>query len=211
MTKMASDPHVLWLAECTAERVPLVGGKATGLGALLREGLQVPAGFAITTEAYREHVERNGLAAELQRLVADCTTFEAQQRAVRRDPRAVRGESADAVARRSGSRCLRGVVGTWRKAGRGAFERDRRGFRERLVRRPAGDVPLDPRRQRSGAARRALLGEPVHGAGDRLPRADAHPGGGPGHGRRRTADGARRSRWRDVDHRSDHRRSDPGS
>jgi len=78
---MASDPHVVWLAECTAERGPLVGGKAMGLGALLREGLQVPAGFAITTEAYREHVERNGLAAELQRLLADCTTFEAQQHA----------------------------------------------------------------------------------------------------------------------------------
>jgi phosphoenolpyruvate synthase/pyruvate phosphate dikinase len=78
---MGSDPHILWLAECTPERVPLVGGKATGLGALLREGLQVPAGFAITTEAYREHVERNNLAAELKRLVVDCTTFEAQQRA----------------------------------------------------------------------------------------------------------------------------------
>jgi len=81
MTRMASDSHVLWLAECTAERLPLVGGKAMGLGALLREGLQVPAGFAITTAAYREHVERNGLAAELRRLVADCTTFEAQQHA----------------------------------------------------------------------------------------------------------------------------------
>jgi pyruvate,water dikinase len=81
MTGMASDPHILRLADCTAEHVSLVGGKAAGLGALLREGLQVPAGFAITTEAYREHVERNGLAAELKRLLADCTTFEAQQHA----------------------------------------------------------------------------------------------------------------------------------
>jgi rifampicin phosphotransferase len=81
MNRMASDPHVLWLAECTPERVSAVGGKATGLGALLREGLQVPPGFAITTAAYREHVERNGLEPQIQRLLADCTTFEAQQHA----------------------------------------------------------------------------------------------------------------------------------
>jgi phosphoenolpyruvate synthase/pyruvate phosphate dikinase len=81
MTGMSSDPRVLWLAECTGDCAPLVGGKATGLGALLREGLQVPAGFAITTAAYREHIQRNGLAADLERLLADCATFEAQQRA----------------------------------------------------------------------------------------------------------------------------------
>jgi pyruvate,water dikinase len=78
---MGRDPRILWLAECTGDCAPLVGGKATGLGALLRQGLRVPAGFAITTSAYREHVEHNRLAAELARLVADCTTFDAQQRA----------------------------------------------------------------------------------------------------------------------------------
>jgi pyruvate,water dikinase len=78
---MASDPRILWLAECTGDCAPLVGGKATGLGALLRQGFQVPAGFAITTAAYREHVEHNRLAEALARLVADCTTFDAQQRA----------------------------------------------------------------------------------------------------------------------------------
>src|ERR1700716_2697219 len=35
-------PLVLWLEDCTRESQPLVGGKAVGLGALLREGLQVP-------------------------------------------------------------------------------------------------------------------------------------------------------------------------
>ncbi|MBV9324889.1 MAG: PEP/pyruvate-binding domain-containing protein [Chloroflexi bacterium] len=77
---MASDPHILWLAECTSDREPWVGGKASGLGALLRAGLQVPPGFAITTSAYREHVAHNRLAGELERLLADCQTFAAQQR-----------------------------------------------------------------------------------------------------------------------------------
>jgi phosphoenolpyruvate synthase/pyruvate phosphate dikinase len=75
------DAHVLRLDECTSDCVRLVGGKATGLGALLREGLQVPPGFAITTTAYREHIAHNGLASDLERLVANCTTYDAQVRA----------------------------------------------------------------------------------------------------------------------------------
>src|SRR5205085_9395472 len=78
---MADEPLVLGLEDCTGDCAQLVGGKATGLGALLREGLQVPPGFAITTAAYREHVARTGLATQLERLLADCTTYEAQLRA----------------------------------------------------------------------------------------------------------------------------------
>jgi len=78
---MSSDPHVVWLEECDAERSALVGGKATGLGSLLRQGFQVPPGFAITTSAYRQHVEHNSLGADLERLVADCSTYAAQQHA----------------------------------------------------------------------------------------------------------------------------------
>jgi pyruvate,water dikinase len=77
---MGSDPHVLLLDDCTTDCTALVGGKATGLGALLREGLQVPQGFAITTTAYREHIAHNRLAGELERLLADCATYEAQVR-----------------------------------------------------------------------------------------------------------------------------------
>jgi pyruvate,water dikinase len=78
---MGSDPRVLWLGECTAASTPLVGGKASGLGALLREGLLVPPGFVITTAAYREHVEQNGLTADLACLLSACASFDAQQRA----------------------------------------------------------------------------------------------------------------------------------
>ena len=78
---MAGNPYVLGLNECTADCAQLVGGKATGLGALVREGLQVPDGFAVTTTAYREHVSHNRLAPELERILADCGTYEAQRRA----------------------------------------------------------------------------------------------------------------------------------
>ena len=78
---MSVDAHVLQLDECTTDCAQLVGGKATGLGALLRQGLQVPRGFAITTTAYREHIAHNRLNADLERLLANCTTYDAQLRA----------------------------------------------------------------------------------------------------------------------------------
>ena len=51
------------------------------LGWLVREGFQVPAGFAVTTMAYREHIEHNRLAADVERLVRGSQTVSEQQRA----------------------------------------------------------------------------------------------------------------------------------
>ncbi|MBM7086333.1 PEP/pyruvate-binding domain-containing protein [Micromonospora humidisoli] len=47
---------VIPLAEAHAGLVPLVGGKAAGLGELIRAGERVPEGFCVTTEAYRAGV-----------------------------------------------------------------------------------------------------------------------------------------------------------
>jgi rifampicin phosphotransferase len=48
--------YVVGLADCLPERAVDVGGKAVGLGALLTAGLPVPAGFAVSTSAYRQSV-----------------------------------------------------------------------------------------------------------------------------------------------------------
>src|ERR1700736_1313425 len=69
---MVSDPYVIWLQECNADRAAMVGGKATGLGSLLREGLQVPPGFAVSTHAYRAHLAYNSLAGEIDTLLRSC-------------------------------------------------------------------------------------------------------------------------------------------
>ncbi|QUH06024.1 pyruvate, water dikinase [Saccharopolyspora erythraea] len=45
--------HVIDLAEIDASMVELVGGKAAGLGEMIRAGRRVPAGFCLTTEAHR--------------------------------------------------------------------------------------------------------------------------------------------------------------
>src|SRR5579884_3481492 len=78
---MASEPLVVWLNDCSAEHGPLVGGKATGLGALVQQGFSVPPGFVVTTAAYRHHVEHNGLAPEIERLLGGATSYETQQQA----------------------------------------------------------------------------------------------------------------------------------
>jgi phosphoenolpyruvate synthase/pyruvate phosphate dikinase len=76
--------HVLWFEECDGACAERVGGKALGLGSLCREQLQVPPGFAVTTDAYRECVVASGLQGEIARLLDGADEPEAQQRASER-------------------------------------------------------------------------------------------------------------------------------
>ena len=69
---MTAADHVLWLEECGPEAAPLVGGKALGLGHLVRQGHRVPPGFAVTTAAYREVLAGGGRPARVgDRLAAE--------------------------------------------------------------------------------------------------------------------------------------------
>src|SRR5919204_3183817 len=49
-------PLIVALDQVDAGALPLVGGKAANLGELIAAGLPVPAGFCVTTEAYRDVV-----------------------------------------------------------------------------------------------------------------------------------------------------------
>jgi phosphoenolpyruvate synthase/pyruvate phosphate dikinase len=73
--------HVVPLEACSPDDRIRVGGKAIGLGSLLREGLQVPPGIAITTEAYRESVVWPGLQSEAVHILLGCDTSQAQAQA----------------------------------------------------------------------------------------------------------------------------------
>ena len=50
--------------------IAAAGGKAVGLGGLIRAGLPVPPGFVLTTAAYSDFVEENNIAARIQELAA---------------------------------------------------------------------------------------------------------------------------------------------
>jgi len=61
---------VIDLAESSDADIALVGGKAGKLGELVQEGLPVPPGFVVTTEAYRTFVEGTGVAAVVKEALA---------------------------------------------------------------------------------------------------------------------------------------------
>ena len=52
----ALNPFVRATIDCAPEHVSLVGGKAVGLGSLLRAGQRVPASFVVTCDAFADFV-----------------------------------------------------------------------------------------------------------------------------------------------------------
>lgn len=70
--------YILPLQDCHSHFAEVVGGKAMGLGSLLRQELPVPPGFAVSTHAYREFVEITGLDHAIQSNLQRADTLEDQ-------------------------------------------------------------------------------------------------------------------------------------
>ncbi|MFW6085316.1 MAG: phosphoenolpyruvate synthase [Gemmatimonadota bacterium] len=66
--------HIRWFETLTKDDVAIVGGKNASLGEMVRElaerGVRVPDGFATTADAYRELVDTNALAGDIERHLA---------------------------------------------------------------------------------------------------------------------------------------------
>jgi rifampicin phosphotransferase len=81
-------PHLAWFDAAESTRLDLVGGKAANLGAVSQAGFNVPAGFAITTEAYADFLQ-SGPSERIAELVgakidtSDTTALEELSRRVR--------------------------------------------------------------------------------------------------------------------------------
>jgi pyruvate,water dikinase len=76
MTTVSAPPRFIrWFDEVGLGDLALVGGKNAALGDLIRSagttGVRVPAGFAITTDAYRALLDVRGLGQRIRRLMAD--------------------------------------------------------------------------------------------------------------------------------------------
>jgi pyruvate,water dikinase len=67
---MSADPYILWLQDCNKNCLSQVGGKCASLGEMIQAGIHVPPGFAVTTAAYRDFLEKAGIAQEIQRMLA---------------------------------------------------------------------------------------------------------------------------------------------
>ncbi len=57
--------YVLWFEECDLKSIPIVGGKNASLGELLKAGIPVPPGFAVTTKAYTLFLEQGNIKKEI--------------------------------------------------------------------------------------------------------------------------------------------------
>jgi pyruvate,water dikinase len=55
-------PLIARLDQIGSSDADVVGGKCAGLGELMRAGIRVPPGFAVTTEAFRRHLLENNLS-----------------------------------------------------------------------------------------------------------------------------------------------------
>ncbi len=73
-TPKRSEPpvtdFVLWYEHYEDEHLPLVGGKNASLGTMIKAGLPVPPGFAVTTDAYQTLREHKEMRAEVNKLLS---------------------------------------------------------------------------------------------------------------------------------------------
>jgi pyruvate, water dikinase len=67
-------PLVCWFQDCHRDSVPLVGGKCASLGELIKAGVRVPPGFALTTEGYRRFMADAGIVGEVRSMLAGVDT-----------------------------------------------------------------------------------------------------------------------------------------
>ncbi len=72
-SKDRSKELILWFNEVDIKDVPLVGGKNASLGEMYQNltklGVNIPNGFAVTSEAYRSFLEKAGIEAHIRNLL----------------------------------------------------------------------------------------------------------------------------------------------
>ncbi len=62
--------YVIGFEEVGKGSLPIVGGKNASLGEMLKAGIRVPPGFAITTDSYLELISTAGIASEIQTILS---------------------------------------------------------------------------------------------------------------------------------------------
>ncbi|MGE5263868.1 MAG: PEP/pyruvate-binding domain-containing protein, partial [Acidobacteriota bacterium] len=62
--------YVLGFEEVSKTSLPTVGGKNASLGEMLKAGIRVPPGFAITTDSYVDLITSAGVDNEIQSILS---------------------------------------------------------------------------------------------------------------------------------------------
>lgn len=61
--------NIAWFEDLTSDDVDIAGGKGASLGEMIKAGLPVPPGFAVTAQAYGKFVEEVGIIDEMNELL----------------------------------------------------------------------------------------------------------------------------------------------
>jgi pyruvate,water dikinase len=62
---------ILWFDELDKGDIPLVGGKNANLGEMIRAGIPVPPGFAVTAYAYKKFITETGIAKRIYEIIGE--------------------------------------------------------------------------------------------------------------------------------------------
>jgi len=69
---MASQfQYIQRFEECNKGMLPLVGGKNANLGEMVNAGIRVPPGFAVTSKAFQQYMEKEALWAHIRETLSD--------------------------------------------------------------------------------------------------------------------------------------------
>ncbi len=68
---MIKSPFTLNLLEVSRDDNARVGGKAANLGHMIKSGINVPSGFAVTVRGYHELMDQAGIADRMERLLEE--------------------------------------------------------------------------------------------------------------------------------------------
>ena len=75
MSTKTTNIYIRSLSNLSLKDLPLVGGKNASLGEMIQalqpEGIQIPNGFAITIEAYRQYLQTNNLTGKIKYYLAE--------------------------------------------------------------------------------------------------------------------------------------------
>ncbi len=63
--------YVLNFRDIDQHSVPQVGGKNASLGEMIKAGIRVPPGFAVTTDTYLDFITKTGIKDQILRIVSD--------------------------------------------------------------------------------------------------------------------------------------------
>ncbi|NWG01627.1 MAG: PEP/pyruvate-binding domain-containing protein [Syntrophaceae bacterium] len=70
MPSKKGTKNVIWFKNCSTKDFSQVGGKNANLGEMLRLGLRVPPGFAVTTKAFNTFIDRGRVRNEIVRTLS---------------------------------------------------------------------------------------------------------------------------------------------